>query len=125
MKYSRQREALLDILRSTDSHPSADILYDELRKEFPNVSLATVYRNLTKLKANGDVIRVCTNDGKEHFDGTTSYHSHFVCNSCKRIYDIVMNESAKLNEAVENQLNACVDSHELTFYGICKECKKL
>ena len=58
MKYSKQREALLTLLRSTRSHPSADWLYENLRKEFPNISLGTVYRNLAQLAENGDILKI-------------------------------------------------------------------
>ena len=57
MKYSKQREALLTLLRSTRSHPSADWLYENLRKEFPNISLGTVYRNLAQLAENGEILK--------------------------------------------------------------------
>ena len=69
MKYSKQREALLTLLRSTRSHPSADWLYENLRKEFPNISLGTVYRNLAQLAENGDILKISTSANKEHFDG--------------------------------------------------------
>ena len=72
MKYSKQREALLTLLRSTRSHPSADWLYENLRKEFPNISLGTVYRNLAQLAENGDILKISTSANKEHFDGLST-----------------------------------------------------
>ena len=84
MKYSKQREALLTLLRSTRSHPSADWLYENLRKEFPNISLGTVYRNLAQLAENGDILKISTSANKEHFDGFVHRHFHFVCNKCDK-----------------------------------------
>lgn len=123
MKYSKQREALLTLLKSTHSHPSADWLYAELKKEFPNISLGTVYRNLALLTKNGTVVKITTSSQKEHFDGFTHQHYHFVCKSCERIYDVELNNADTLDRAVENELNAEVDSHSLVFYGVCSNCK--
>lgn len=124
MKYSRQRERLLELLRSTDTHPSADILYDLMRKEFPNVSLATIYRNLIKLEEMGYIMRVPSNDGKEHFDGTVDDHCHFVCRSCGVICDVDIKEDRILNADVEKSLGVVVEGRKLTFYGLCKNCIK-
>lgn len=123
MKYSKQREALLTLLKSTHSHPSADWLYAELKKEFPNISLGTVYRNLALLTKNGTVVKITTSSQKEHFDGFTHKHYHFVCKFCERIYDVELNNADTLDRAVENELNAEVDSHSLVFYGVCSNCK--
>lgn len=123
MKYSKQREALLTLLKSTHSHPSADWLYAELKKEFPNISLGTVYRNLALLTKNGTVVKITTSSQKEHFDGFTHKHYHFVCKSCERIYDVELNNADTLDRAVEKELNAEVDSHSLVFYGVCSNCK--
>lgn len=124
MKYSKQREALLRVLKNTRSHPSADWLYDELRAEFPSISLGTVYRNLALLADNGAIKRITTGSGKEHFDGFTDEHSHFVCTECDSIYDITLSGAEKLNEEVEKSLSATVDNHSLVFYGLCSKCKK-
>lgn len=124
MKYSRQREALLRILKNTRSHPSADWLYNELREEFPSISLGTVYRNLALLTDNGAIKRITTGSGKEHFDGFTDEHSHFVCTRCDSIYDITLSSAEKLNEEVEKRLDAKVDDSSLLFYGVCSKCKK-
>ncbi len=124
MNYSKQREALLRLLKSTRSHPSADWLYAELRKEFPNISLGTVYRHLALLADNGSILRISSGSGKEHFDGFTDKHYHFVCRQCDSICDISLPEAQKLNEAVENSLGVKVDDHSLVFYGICSSCQK-
>lgn len=124
MKYSKQREALLRALKSTRSHPSADWLYDELRKEFPNISLGTVYRNLALLADNGIIQRITTGSGREHFDGFTNEHSHFVCTQCDSIYDINLSGTSELDNEVEKSLGAKVDDHSLVFYGICSTCQK-
>ncbi|MCI8521555.1 MAG: transcriptional repressor [Clostridia bacterium] len=124
MKYSKQRDALLTLLKSTRSHPSADWLYTELKKEFPNISLGTVYRNLALLADNGSILKIATSSQKEHFDGFTNPHYHFVCNACDSIYDVELDNTGFLDKSVEQELGAEVDSHSLVFYGVCSKCKK-
>lgn len=124
LKHSRQRDAMLNILKNTKSHPSAECLYGELKKEFPNISLATIYRNLNLLLSTGQIVRLDIGSGAEHFDADCSNHYHFVCRQCGAITDILL----PLSENLENlaQENNCVeiDSHQLIFYGICENCKK-
>lgn len=124
MKYSKQREALLTLLRSTRSHPSADWLYENLRKDFPNISLGTVYRNLALLTENGDIIKIPTYSSKEHFDGFTHTHHHFVCRDCDAILDLDIDGMESTKREAEKKLNAEVDDYSLVFYGVCENCKK-
>ena len=83
-KRSRQREKVLDIVRSTKSHPTADWVFHEVRKELPNISLATVYRNLNLLAESGEISEVIC-DGQLRFDANKEEHFHFICKSCKGI----------------------------------------
>ena len=78
-KYSRQREAVYEAVCSVRSHPTADEVYDSVKKKLPNVSLATVYRNLSLLCSEGKLIMINTGDGASHYDGFTEKHHHLVC----------------------------------------------
>ena len=122
MKYSKQREALLTLLRSTRSHPSADRLYENLRKEFPNISLGTVYINLAQLAENGDILKISTSANKEHFDGFVHRHFHFVCNKCDKIYDVDLDGMDEIKNQAAEKLNADIEDYSLIFYGICENC---
>ncbi|MCX7714364.1 MAG: transcriptional repressor [Clostridia bacterium] len=122
LKHSRQREALVKLLNSVTSHPSAEWLYTELKKEFPNISLATVYRNLNLLSQKGSILKLDVGTGTEHYDGDTKMHYHFVCTKCGAIIDINMPCIDYINSKVEDILNAKVSGHSLIFYGICKNC---
>ena len=122
MKYSRQREALLTLLKSTHFHPTADWLYQELRKDFPNISLGTVYRNLSVLSQNGDIAALNINSDKEHFDGFTHEHYHFVCNKCGSVTDINLPVPSDWDKKIEQQTGAKVDRHSFVFYGTCSKC---
>lgn len=124
MKYSKQREALLTLLRSTRSHPSADWLYENLRKDFPNISLGTVYRNLAVLADNGDIVKIQTASNKEHFDGFTHTHHHFVCRNCDSIIDVDIDGMENAEKQAAAKLNADIEDYSLVFYGICNECSQ-
>lgn len=121
MNYSRQREAILNVLKSTTSHPSAAWIYDRVRIEIPNISLGTVYRNLAALEKEGMIIKVPVGDSKEHFDGDTTPHSHFYCKSCDAISDIPFDPS-DAKSRVESEHGYEVHSVTYTLTGICKNC---
>ena len=121
MKYSKQREALLTLLRSTRSHPSADWLYENLRKEFPNISLGTVYRNLAQLAENGDILKISTSANKEHFDGFVHRHFHFVCNKCDKIYDVDLDGMDEIKNQAAEKLNADIEDYSLAKIVVVKK----
>ena len=85
--YSRQREAIINVLRSTDTHPTAGWIYEKVREEIPNISLGTVYRNLSALSEAGEILSINVGDGYEHFDGDISPHLHLYCRECEKIFD--------------------------------------
>ena len=119
MNYSRQREAIISVLKNTTSHPSAAWIYDRVRIQIPNISLGTVYRNLAALEKEGMIVKVPVGDACEHFDGD----SHFYCKSCEAISDIPFDPSDALKTAEANH-GFEVHSVTYTFTGICKECLK-
>ena len=121
MNYSRQREAILTVLKDTTSHPSAAWIYDRVRIQIPNISLGTIYRNLAALEKEGMIIKVPVGDAREHFDGDTTPHSHFYCKSCEAISDIPFDPSDMLKAAEENH-GFEVHSVTYTFTGVCKDC---
>ncbi len=120
MRYSRQRQALLQLLRSTTSHPDAEWLYTGLRKEYPNISLGTVYRNLRQLTEVGEIIEL--NDGiVSHFDGDISPHYHMKCNYCHGIYDI---HKDNVSITVKSEHNFLIDGFTLMLSGTCHNCQE-
>lgn len=123
MNYSKQREALYRLLRSTKTHPTAETLYNELRKEFPNISMGTVYRNLSQLCKNGDVLKISTGDSCEHYDGFTHEHYHFVCNECGGVFDVDAVLPEELDATIEKNTGFDIDSRSVIFYGKCLDCK--
>ena len=81
-KHFRKRDAILTCLRSTDTHPSAEWIYENVRQEIPDISLATVYRNLSLFKEQGMISSLGTVKGIERFDGNVEPHVHFICSEC-------------------------------------------
>ena len=91
MKNSRQRNAILECVMSHHDHPTADIIYQELRESFPNISLGTVYRNLSLLTSLGKIMKITCENHADRFDGQTIPHAHFQCKSCGCLQDIHSN----------------------------------
>ena len=120
MRYSRQRESLVELLCSTKSHPDAQWLYEELRKEYPNISLGTVYRNLKQLTDDNAIITLETVDKRLHYDGDISRHSHFICNNCGKIIDLFKPSSVPKEL---NEIGAEISSEKCIYYGNCPECR--
>jgi Fur family transcriptional regulator, peroxide stress response regulator len=123
-KYSRKREAVLEKIRSTKTHPSAVWVYEELRKDIPDLSLGTVYRNLSVFKEDGQIISVGVVNGQERFDGNTTEHTHFICVSCGEVLDIEADTQPGLNVEVSARNHVTVHFHQLTFYGTCGRCSQ-
>lgn len=121
-KYSRQRETLLSVLRDTKVHPNADWIYETVRKEIPNISLGTVYRNLSRLSEDGIIKKLDVGNGSVHFDGDISPHAHLICSCCGSITDIFNDYSAELKNDVENMTGARINACSVIFEGVCKDC---
>lgn len=118
--YSKQREAVLRVLKSTKTHPTAQWVYEQVRAELPHISLATVYRNLMQLRNEGVIRGITVGDGFEHFDGDASPHLHLHCRRCSRIIDAVLQEDCLRTEALK--LGFSPDSSVYVIYGVCREC---
>lgn len=122
LKYSRQRETIQEFLNSSCEHPTADVVYMNVKQQFPNISLGTVYRNLNLLADLGEAIKILTPNGGVHFDGRTEPHYHFTCNCCGNVYDLEMSELTCINDAAGKNFDGIIENHSLMFYGTCKNC---
>ena len=90
LKYSRQRESIINCLKGRKDHPTADMIYASVREEYPKISLGTVYRNLSLLVDQGEILRFSCGEGQDHYDADTSQHYHFVCKKCRAVSDLHM-----------------------------------
>ena len=122
-KQFRKRNAILSYLQSTKSHPSADMVYADLKKTIPDLSLGTVYRNLAMFRQQGIIASLGTVNGVERFDGNTAPHVHFVCSGCSAVMDMPQLEvPVQMICAVQDRIGGVVESCQLSFSGLCKEC---
>lgn len=123
LKYSRQRESIKQQLMHRKDHPTADMVYTEIRKDFPNISLGTVYRNLSLLSELGEIKRLITGDGPDRFDADTSMHNHFICRKCHAVLDLDMEDISGIREQAEKNFDGLIESYSVNFYGVCGECR--
>lgn len=122
-RYSKKRQAILDCLRSTNNHPTVEWIHEKLQPVYPDLSLATVYRNLGQLKDAGMIRSVGVVNGYEHFDANMRPHSHAVCSECGEIIDIEdMHVSQQLIDIVESTTGYHISNASLQFTGVCENC---
>ena len=124
-KHFHKRDAILNCLRQTKAHPSAEMLFTQLKPQIPDLAMGTVYRNLTLFKKQGLVSSVATVSGVERFDATTTPHVHFICTHCDAVIDLdEMQVPATLSSAAASCCGGQVSGCQLSFTGICRECQK-
>ena len=125
MKYSKQRAAIISFLETRKDHPTAEVVYLNVKEEFPNISLGTVYRNLTQLADHGIISRLSFGDlGVDHFDADTSAHEHFVCSKCGCVQDIIMGDISYVDEEASKHFDGVIQGHQIYFRGLCNACSK-
>lgn len=122
-RFSKKRQAILECLRGTDTHPTAEWVYGQLKPYHPSLSLGTVYRNLCQLKDAGLICSMGVVAGQEHFDGNVDPHAHVLCTCCGRIDDLAIDSSIQL---VLRNAAMMTDFQSLSpqFAGLCPQCYK-
>ena len=124
-KRFRKRDAILACLRDTHSHPSADWVYEKVRETIPDISLATVYRNLGQMKEAGMIQSVAVVSGQERYDAETHSHTHFVCQNCDAVMDLwETGLPQNILKQAEESSDCEIRSVSLQFTGICPCCRK-
>mgnify|MGYP002539733036 CR=1 FL=1 len=124
MKYSKQREAVLNTVLWSNEHPNAEMVYEKVRKEIPNISLGTVYRNLNKLAELGTIKKIYMPTQSDRFDKTLEHHDHMYCEKCHQLFDISMSNLNEINQIVEDNTGFQILSHDIVFQGICRNCRQ-
>lgn len=124
-KYSRQRQAIIDFLKTRKDHPTAEIIYNNIREQYPNISMGTVYRNLKLLSENGTILKINLEGDSTHFDGFTHPHFHFFCKECKSLLDIEIDPDSiySINKIAQEHFDGIIESQISVFYGTCKSCQ--
>lgn len=122
IKHSRQRDMIKAFLMTRRDHPTADMVYANVRQQNPNISLGTVYRNLTLLAELGEIQRLRVGDGVDHFDADISPHYHFVCTECGSVIDLKMDSIEHITEIAGAGFDGHIAGHVTYFYGVCGNC---
>lgn len=112
-----QKKVILDYLRLVKTHPSAEAIYNATRKKLPQISLGTIYRNLKNLKEKGEILEIPSE--MAHYDGDLSPHSHFICEECRKIFDI--SEKYYVFQTKKIKVGK-INNYQVYFYGKCKSC---
>ena len=122
IKHSRQREAIRENLISRYDHPTAETVYMDIKEDFPNISLGTVYRNLSLLSDLGEIQKIATGAGPDRFDGNPKPHCHFQCRTCSSVLDIPFEYPKELNEHVAKSFPGIIEGNSIQFFGLCPSC---
>ena len=123
LKYSKQRESIKNFLVTRYDHPTAETVYLNIRKEFPNISLGTVYRNLNLLAEIGEIQKLSTGIGPDRFDGNPAPHYHFICRHCGCVMDLTVSGLDHINILAGQDFDGEIEGHITYFYGTCPSCK--
>src|SRR2546426_12606748 len=123
LRLTRPRRLILDVVRATDAHPTAAFVYQRVRRRLPRVSLATVYRNLRMLAAEG-FLAERADAGALRFDGNTGPHDRFTCRVCGRIYDVPAHAERGGRRRVAARTGLEVLDHRTEYSGRCGACRR-
>jgi Fe2+ or Zn2+ uptake regulation protein len=118
---TKQLQIIWDTVKDDKSHPTADQIYERVRKKLSSISLGTVYRNLQKLVAD-EKLQVLMRGRSQHFDPLIERHQHFICERCDRVYDVLIDQQREIKPVKLPHEGFKVTSHQLAFYGTCKHC---
>ena len=125
IKRSRQREAIQQCLMGRRDHPTAETVYLSIKDEFPNISLGTVYRNLSLLSDVGEVQKITVSGGPDRFDADVSQHYHFLCRNCGCVMDLDMAPQENLNKLAAADFAGTIENHTILFSGLCPDCSQI
>ena len=122
-KITPQRLAIVKILARSEGHPSVEDIHGQIKRAFPTMSLATVYRNIVLIKSLGEVLELGFPDGSNRYDGNNPVpHPHVICIKCKKIVDPHLDSLDEMKNEVASETNFKILNHRLDFFGICRSC---
>ncbi|MFN2436646.1 MAG: Fur family transcriptional regulator [Desulfotignum sp.] len=125
-KITPQRLAIAKIVAVSNGHPSVEAIYEQVRKDFPTMSLATVYRNIFILKSLGEILELGFPDGGNRYDGNRPFpHPHVICVKCGKVVDPVLDSLDEMKKEVAEETEFAILTHRLDFFGICRHCQSL
>lgn len=122
-RHSKKRDAILACIRESGIHPSAEWIYTQLKPEYPDLSLGTVYRNLALFRQSGEVVSVANVRGVERLDACTHPHAHFICEGCDAVFDVDV-PAEDLRSILEKTYGCETRRSAMAFYGLCRHCRE-
>ncbi|MGD6773434.1 peroxide-responsive transcriptional repressor PerR [Staphylococcus simulans] len=123
IRITPQRQAILRFLISSETHPTADEIYQALSPNFPNISVATIYNNLRVFKKTGIVNELTYGDASSRFDFNTHNHYHVICENCGKIVDFHYPQLHEVEQLAQHVTGFKVSHHRMEIYGLCPECQ--
>lgn len=121
-KLTRQREAVLQVIREREDHPTANDIFEAARRRLPGISYATVYNSLRFLKEAGLVHEIKFGDGASRYDREIDRHDHALCTQCGKLVDFDLPQAAALISAAARRSKFKAESVHLTLKGVCPDC---
>ena len=120
-----QRLAILRVLAASERHPSVEMVYETVRREFPTTSIATIYKTVHLLKEINEVLELAFPDGSNRYDGNKPFpHPHVICVRCRKIIDPDLDSLKEMTAEVTDETGFEILNYRLDFFGLCKRCKK-
>ena len=123
MRMTRQRQVIIEELAKVTSHPTADELYDSVRRRLPRISLGTIYRNLDILSETGKILRICVGGTQRRYDAAVHPHYHVCCERCGCVDDVEITSAKKLERSASRECGYQISSHWVVFQGVCPACQ--
>lgn len=124
IKHSKQRDSILKYLAGTKEHPTADTIYENMRIEYPNISLGTVYRNLGLLTELGEIVKLSIPGHSDRYDYNVANHYHFICKRCGRVQDLPTRRIGNINRLANANFDGLIEDHVCQFFGTCAQCSE-
>lgn len=126
VRNTKQRSAILEVMKENYSHPTAGEIYELVRKVNSRISRGTVYRNLAILSESKAIQKIVVPNGADHYDSRLDEHFHFQCVKCGKMYDVPQDVNLEITEVTEEmeKQGFFVQGHNLLFTGFCPECEK-
>lgn len=123
-RLTSQRALILKYLRSVKTHPTAKKIYQDIKKDLPQISFGTIYRNLNILKEQNLIEEIPLEEGASRFDGNEEKHFHFICDNCGAIFDLRERHSEKIKKYYTGKIPGKITKMSVNFFGVCKKCKQ-
>lgn len=117
-----QKEIIFNTVKQMKNHPTAEEIYFKINGDFPNISKATVYRNLGLLALSEKITKVSMPGEPERYDYRVDYHHHLKCESCQNLIDVEIDNQNSILDNVINKDSLLINSYKITFSGLCNNC---